>query len=125
MTEWGVVSEIWSWVQSAGTLGALALAAKFYLDRRKLIQSAASDEATKEVADWSRLRAEIDRLDERCDHLQREVDECRRREGEWMGRAIAAEAALMGKGNADQEAQRIVSAEREADALLRKGKNGE
>lgn len=125
MTEWDVVSEIWSWAQSAGTLGALALAAKFYLDRRKLIQSAASDEATKEVADWSRLRAEIDRLDERCDHLQREVDECRRREGEWMGRAIAAEAALMGKGNADQEAQRIVSAEREADALLRKGKNGE
>lgn len=63
--------------------------------------------------DWVRLRDEIARLDERCDHLQKEVDECREREGEWMRRAIAAEAASEGIGEARQEAQRIVSTERQ------------
>jgi hypothetical protein len=123
MTAWGVASEIWSWVQSAGTLGALALAAKFYLDRRRLIQSAAVDEAAKEGGDWTRLRAEIDRLDERCDHLQREVDECRRREGEWMTRALQAEALMQGNGEIRQAAS-IAAAEVRIDAADRK-KNGD
>ena len=70
------------------------------------------DRAAEKSGDWSRLRDEIKRLDERCDHLQREVDECRKREGEWMSRAIAAEAVQLGEGRANQEAQRIVSAER-------------
>lgn len=77
------------------------------------------DREAAKSGDWSRLRAEIVRLDERCDHLQREVDECREREGVWMQRAIAAEAAMLGKGEAKQEAQRIVSAEREVDARAR------
>ncbi len=81
----------------------------------------ARDVAAEKTGDWSRLRAEIARLDERCDHLQREVDECREREGVWMQRAISAEAALLGMGDAKQEAQRIVSAEREAA----KGNGGE
>lgn len=68
---------------------------------------------TERTGDWQRLHAEIVRLDERCDHLQREVDECRQREGEWMRRAIVAEAASEGIGEARQEAQRIVSAERQ------------
>lgn len=70
------------------------------------------DRATEKSGDWSRLRAEITRLDDRCDHLQIEVDECREREGAWMHRAIAAEATHLGEGRANQEAQRIVSAER-------------
>ena len=73
------------------------------------------DITAEKDGDWTRLRVEIARLDERCDHLQREVDECREREGEWMRRAIAAEAASEGVGDARQNAQRIVSAEREAD----------
>jgi hypothetical protein len=66
--------------------------------------------------DWDRLRAEIVRLDERCDHLQTEVDACREREGVWMARAIAAEAYQLGKGQARQDAQVIVSTERQIDA---------
>ena len=104
MSEWGVVSEIWSWIQSAGTLGAVYLAAKFYLDRRRLIQAAESDEAIREGGDWARLRAEIDRLDGRCDHLQSEVDDCRQREGVWMSRAMVAEAKLQGQGEVNQAA---------------------
>lgn len=66
--------------------------------------------------DWQRLRDEITRLDERCDHLQTEVDACREREGVWMARAIAAEAYQLGKGQARQDAQVIVSTERQIDA---------
>lgn len=61
------------------------------------------DKEAGKSGDWSRLRAEITRLDERCDHLQREVDECREREGEWMQRAITAEAYRLGRGQAAQD----------------------
>lgn len=88
-----------------------------YLERRN---EARRISAEGETSDWSRLRDEIARLDGRCDHLQREVDDCREREGEWMRRAITAEATLQGEGEAWQEAQRIVSTERQADA--KKGK---
>lgn len=82
------------------------------------------DKESEKNGDWARLRDEIKRLDERCDHLQHEVDDCRRREGEWMARAIKAEAASEGVGDARQAAQRIVSAERQVDAAKRdKGKN--
>lgn len=82
------------------------------------------DKAKEKDGDWSRLRTEIKRLDDRCDHLQHEVDECREREGVWMSRAIAAEAALLGEGNALQAAQRIVSADREEMRKKDKPGNG-
>lgn len=79
------------------------------------------DKETEKNGEWSRFQAEIARLveriaalEKRCDGLQEEVDECRAREGEWMRRAIAAEAASEGIGEARQAAQRIVSTEREA-----------
>ena len=70
------------------------------------------DRAADEASDWDRLRAEIIRLDLRCDHLQNEVDECRRREGEWMQRAISSEAAAAGLGHARQEAAIIEATKR-------------
>lgn len=70
------------------------------------------DKEAGKSGDWSRLRAEISRLDERCDHLQREVDECREREGEWMKRAIAAEAYQIGRGDAAQTVTIIESRKR-------------
>lgn len=76
------------------------------------------DKETEKNGEWSRLHEEITRLvdrinqiETRCDHLQKEVDECREREGDWMRRAIAAEAASEGMGEARQVAQRIVSTE--------------
>lgn len=91
----------------------------------KLTAQLAREKAINEAKDqdWARLRDEVGRLvgrvqslEGKCDTLESEVDACRQREGEWMRRAIEAEAALMGRGRADQEAQRIVSAERQADA---------
>lgn len=78
--------------------------------------------AAEKAADWTRLRDEIERLQAWCSELQKEVDECRRREGEWMARAIAAEAAHLGFGEAHQEAQRILSAEINLDADKNKKK---
>src|SRR5690349_10147490 len=98
----------------------IALVKVWPLILAKLIE-ARRDKVDEKAGDWSRLRGEIERLDGRCDHLQQEVDECHRREGEWMSRAIRAESALLGKGEVRQEAQRIVSAERQADAAKKDG----
>lgn len=70
-------------------------------------------------ADWNRLRSEIDKLWTECRELRQAVQDCENREVEWMHRAIAAEAKLLGRGEAMQDAQRIVSAEREIDARKR------
>jgi hypothetical protein len=68
-----------------------------------------------------RLEARIVRLEGRCDNLENELIECHRERDEWRGRAIAAEAVMLGTGTAKQEAQRIVSTERERDAAKRRG----
>ena len=69
-----------------------------------------------------RLEGRVDKLEKRCDKLEEELAECHRERDEWMSRAVAAEATMIGKGRADQEAQIIVSTERQADAAARKGK---
>jgi hypothetical protein len=78
------------------------------------------DKEAEKNSEWSRFQAEIARLvervvmvEQRCDHLQHEVDECRKREADWMHRAIAAEAYQLGEGEAHQQAQRFLSAERQ------------
>jgi len=68
-----------------------------------------------------RLEARIVRLEERCDAVEAELAECHRERDEWRGRAVAAEAVMIGRGEANQAAQRIVSAEREHDAAKREG----
>lgn len=82
------------------------------------------DAHTEKSSDWQRLRDEIGRLDTRCDHLQVEVDACREREGEWMRRAIAAEAFQIGQGEANQKAAAIVAAERILDSKKNSGPAG-
>jgi hypothetical protein len=98
---------IWALV----AMGAVALFKAWPLILEKLNERRRDIEHAKE-GDWSRLREEIIRLDDRCDHLQHQVDACHEREAEWMRRAISAEAFLAGEGEARQTAQRIVSAER-------------
>lgn len=120
------MSDVSAWVYALGTPAWLALlvyVARTVRDWPNFMARWNERLRDKEAAkdgDWSRLRAEIARLDERCDHLQREVDECREREGVWMQRAIAAEAAHLGAGEAKQEAQRIISAERESQGKHRR-----
>jgi hypothetical protein len=96
----------------AAWTGVLVLAVHLYKVRNERLR----DLETEKGGHSGRLLAEIARLDKRCDDLQTDVDECRTREGEWMKRAISAEAALLGKGHAQQEAQMIVSKERTKDS---------
>jgi hypothetical protein len=71
------------------------------------------DDATAKAGDWERIRAERNEL--RC--LLRE---CERERSDLLRRAITAEATLLGMGDANQKAQRIVSTERQIDALAKK-----
>jgi hypothetical protein len=96
-------------VQLAAWVATMGLLAHYWRRRNEPLRDAANEK----VSDWARLRDEIVRLDARCDHLQHEVDECRKREADWMARAIAAEAYQLGEGEALQAAQRILSAERQ------------
>lgn len=78
------------------------------------------DAAAEKASDWERLRSEVNRLSERVEALETKVEECERREDAWRERAVTAESELvklqayeLGRGVARQEAQKIVSAERE------------
>lgn len=116
------LGDIWGALQAGGMLGAVALAGKFYLDRRRLLQDALKDGWSASDRLQGRLEARVAKLEERCDKVEAELAECHAERDEWRSRAIAAEATMIGKGRADQEAQIIVSTEREADAAARKGK---
>jgi uncharacterized protein YlxW (UPF0749 family) len=120
------LGNFFSWQLAAWATFCLNVVAIFKIRNERL-----RDTANEKSGDWSRLRDEIKRLDERCDHLltrcdhlQSEVDACREREGEWMSRAISAEAALLGEGEARQTAQRIVSADRQESATRKDKGNG-
>jgi hypothetical protein len=95
----------------AAWTGVLVLAVHLYKVRNERLR----DLETEKGGHSGRLLSEIARLDARCDRLQDEVDKCHAERAEFMGRAIAAEAALLGKGHAQQEAQMIVSKERTKD----------
>lgn len=79
------------------------------------------DAAAVHAGDWERLRNEVTRAHDRIDKVQGELDLCHQERDEWRSRAIAAEAVNLGRGEANQQAQRIVSTERQADARKREG----
>lgn len=70
--------------------------------------------AAAKSVDWDRLRSEITRLDGRIDHLLDELELCHQERDMWRSRAISAEATYLGRGEANQQAQLIVSTERQA-----------
>jgi hypothetical protein len=118
MSEWGVVHNVWSVIQSFGTIALLGLATKFYLDRRKLMQS-------ERVGDLTHLREEVGRLSDRVKALEVEAES-------WRARAIIAEAENarlraidQGQGEVRARTQEIVAADRLARAAEKKAKNGE
>ena len=103
-------------------IGIFAILMQTYVKRFQLgTEAKVADES---IADgqWKRFQNEIARLDARINHLEDEVEQCRKREQEWIRRAIKAEAEAarlealnLGRGEAHQEAQRIVSEERTAE----------
>lgn len=84
------------------------------------VNEAKRDTAAEKAGDWTRLREEIVRLDERLDKLQIEVDACHDEKGEWMARAIKAEALVQAKGEIRQRAAAVVA----SDRLARKAEEG-
>lgn len=70
------------------------------------------DLSRAKAGDWSRLRGEIARLDERCRLIESREEDCRRELAGAVGRIAELEGYNAGQGRAAQEAQLIVSAER-------------
>lgn len=76
---------------------------------------------SEKAAAHGRIVDELDRVyealkisREECEMLRDFRSQCEAERIEWMGRAVKAERILEGLGEARQEAQRIVSEEREA-----------
>lgn len=83
------------------------------------VNEAKRDTVTEKAGDWTRLREEIARLDARIDkqqirieEQQIEIDACHDEKGEWMTRAIRAEALVQAKGEIRQRAAAVVASDR-------------
>jgi hypothetical protein len=77
--------------------------------------------AEERASDWTRLRNDNARLDERCQRLEIAEERCREELANVKARVCALEGYELGKGKARQDAAGIVAVERlEAD---REGKS--
>lgn len=116
MVEDGLLGKIFSAAAGVWALVAMAAVALFrawplILER---VNERRRDAATEKSGDWDRIRAERDRYHDLL--IESEADKIR-----WMERAITAEATLQGRGDARQEAARIVAIERTLDAAKKNG----
>lgn len=114
MVEEGALDRIFSVASGVWAVVCLAAVALFrawplILER---INERRRDDHTAKAGDWERIRAERNEL--RC--LLRE---CERERSDLLRRAVQAEATLQGYGEALQQAQNVVSAERLLDAAKR------
>lgn len=75
------------------------------------------DLSKAKAGDWARLRGEIVRLDARCALIEDREQQCRDDLAGALGRIAELEGYNIGQGRARQDAQIIVSTDRE----LRKG----
>ena len=80
------------------------------------------DRDAAKAGDWTRLRSEINRLDDRCAQIELREQECQRNLTDAIRRIGQLEGYNLGVGEAHQSAQRIVSIERESDARNREDK---
>jgi GH24 family phage-related lysozyme (muramidase) len=78
--------------------------------------------AAERSADWDRRSEELTRLDQRCRRLETAEERCRTELADMTQRVAALEGYNIGKGKARNDAQLIVSAERQIDAD-KKGKD--
>lgn len=80
------------------------------------------DLSRAKAGDWSRLRGEIARVDERCRLIEEREQECQRQLTDALHRIGELEGYNIGRGEAKQDAQRMLSEERQIDANKRKDK---
>lgn len=117
-----------AWITSAAppmyalALGCAVLAVRFYPSWKQRWTEAKVADDQIVGAQWKRFHEEIERLvnrvtalENKCAELEREVQDCHDRESTERAGRLAAEAMMMGQGQARQEAQRIVSEERRKD----------
>ncbi len=76
------------------------------------VNEARRDSEAAKAGDWTRLRGEIDRLDERCAQIEEREQECQRQLTDALHRIGELEGYNLGVGKANQEAAGIVAAER-------------
>lgn len=70
--------------------------------------------------DWTRLRDEVSRIDNRCKALEEENHECRQNLAAAIHRIAQLEGYQLGRGQAAQEAQRFESTQRIVDDKVKK-----
>jgi hypothetical protein len=73
------------------------------------------DRQAEAAADWDRIRSERDVAREERDLVRDRWAQCEAERLQWMARAIAAEAALVGRGQAAQEVTILESRKRLKD----------
>lgn len=138
MENFGAISGFAGGLSAGGLVAIFIVLCRTYLQRFRLGTEARVADDGISGNQWTRFQREISRLDERVDELSREVEECRKREAEgfareqeWISRAIRAEAEVsrlqaldLGRGQANQEVQRRLSADR-MEEKRDKGGNGQ
>ena len=115
-----------SWITSPAPpvwlafIGLAVLAIRFFPSwKQRWTEARTADDAIV-GNQWSRLTGEINRLDGRVKHLEISEERCRIELADAKNRIAELEGYNMGQGKARQEAQAIVSTEREIDARQRK-----
>lgn len=105
-------------------IGLAVLAIRFFPSwKQRWTEARTADDAIV-GNQWTRLTSEIKRLDHRVRSLEESEEKCRAELADAKNRIAELEGYNMGRGEARNEAQRIVSAEREADARKRDKGNG-
>jgi len=95
-------------ITGAAWVAAMAFIAHLFRVRNERLRDIASEKA----GDWERLRDERDVAREERDLVRDRWAECEAEKIEWMGRAVTAEATLLGLGMGRNEAATIVAVER-------------
>lgn len=99
----------------AAVITAAVLVFRAYPSLRQRWTEARTAEDSIVGNQWSRLTTEIGRLAKRIETLEAAEQRCREELADAKNRIAELEGYNMGHGSAMQEAQMIVSAEREAD----------
>jgi uncharacterized protein YlxW (UPF0749 family) len=105
-------------------LGSAVLAVRFWpVWKQRLTEAKTADDAIV-GNQWKRFQEEIDRLvkrvsalENKCQELEREVQDCHDRETRERSGRLEAEAMLLAQGEARKQAAGIVAVERAEDRL--------
>jgi hypothetical protein len=97
---------VMAWRVSVQGLPAIMLA---FVERRRVT-------AAEKAADWDRLRDEVKRQGDEIREVRANEQDCQRKLNDALRRLATIEGFQVGRGEGHNEAQVILSAERQADA---------